>query len=67
MPILDIKLTESTPRKDFEQMIKEVSEIVAKHQKCPISAVSICITEVPLNRMGQGGSSWRAIEDATDD
>jgi len=59
MPMIDIKLTESNPKKDFSEMIKEVSEIVAKYQQCHISAISICITELSLDRMGQGGKSWR--------
>jgi len=61
MPMIDIKLTESCPKKDFSLMIKEVSKIVAHHQDCPIEAVAICITELPMESMGQGGRSWGSI------
>jgi len=62
MPMVEIKLTESIPRKNFAGMIKEVSNAVAKHQGCPIEAVSINIIELPLDRMGTGGKAWKEIK-----
>lgn len=62
MPMFNIHLTEGNMSKEESmEMYKEVSEVIAKHQKCPISAVSGMIIPLQMYQMGQGNQTWEEI------
>lgn len=58
MPMVDIKLTGPLTKVTRENLIKEVSEAVARSKPCPIEAVAISITELAMDQMGVGGETW---------
>ncbi len=63
MPIIDVTLFEGREEETKLQLMREVTEVVARRLEVPAAAVTVVLREVPRSNLTKGGSTVPAADD----
>jgi 4-oxalocrotonate tautomerase len=58
MPLVTIKMLEGRTKKQKQDMVKDVTDAIAKNIGCPPAAVHIDIVEMKVDNYAVGGTMW---------
>lgn len=64
MPIIQIQIIEGRRREQIQNLIFDVTEVVAKNLDVEVGRVRVLVNEIPSSHWGVGGKSKANLEES---